>query len=72
MREKLLTTNPISHNVKGTQKLDEFIKELLSDNKKTILSGKNTEMYLRESRINFRPLDQTLECPGSRMETTSR
>ena len=28
MREKILRTNPILHNVKGTQKLDEYIKEL--------------------------------------------
>ena len=28
MREKILRTNRIPHNVKGTQKLDEYIKEL--------------------------------------------
>ena len=28
IREKILTTNTIPHNVKKTQKLDEYIKEL--------------------------------------------
>ena len=34
IREKILTTNPISQNMKGAQKLDEYIKSLLFDNKK--------------------------------------
>ena len=34
IREKILTTNPISQNMKGAQKLDEYIKNLLFDNKK--------------------------------------
>ena len=55
------------------QKLDEYIKELLSDNKK--LSTLNQEKTLKgtqESSINFRPLDQTLEYHGSRTGSTSR
>ena len=59
--EKVLATNPILHNVKETQKLDECMKELLSGNKKLNLKlGKNIERYQRESSINFRSLDQTL------------
>ena len=34
IREKILSPNPIPRNVKRTQTLDEYIKELLSDNKK--------------------------------------
>ena len=34
IREKILTTSPIPHMAKGTRKLDEYIKELLSNNKK--------------------------------------
>ena len=61
VREKVLATNPILHNVKETQKLDECMKKLLSGNKKLNLKlGKNIETYPRESTINFRPLDQTL------------
>ena len=45
IREKILATNPIPHNVKGTQKLDEFFKELLSDSKK--LSTLNQEKTLK-------------------------
>ena len=32
-REKILTTNSIPQNVKVTQKLDKYIKILLSNNK---------------------------------------
>ena len=34
IHEKILSPNPIPHNVKRIQTLDEYIKELLSDNKK--------------------------------------
>ena len=61
VHEKVLATNPILHNVKETQKLDECMKKLLSGNKKLNLKlGKNIERYQRESSINFRSLDQTL------------
>ena len=66
--KKILTTNPIPHNVKGTQKFDAYIKDNKTINLK---SGKNTERYPRESSINFRPLDQTLEYYGSRTGSTS-
>ena len=73
-REKILTTNPIPHNVKETQKLDEYIKELLSNNKKlsTLNQEKNTERYPRESSIKLRPLDQNLEYNICRTGSTSR
>ena len=45
VREKILTTNSIPHNVKGTQNFDEYVKELLSDNKK--LSILNQEKILK-------------------------
>ena len=45
IREKILAINPIPYNVKGTQKLDEYIKELLSDSKK--LSTLNQEKALK-------------------------
>ena len=45
VHEKILTTNSISHNVKGTQNFDEYVKELLSDNKK--LSILNQEKILK-------------------------
>ena len=44
-REKILTTNSIPQNVKVTQKLDKYIKKLLSDNKK--LSALNKEKTLK-------------------------
>ena len=34
IREKILTTNPISQDMKRAQKLNEYIKNLLFDNKK--------------------------------------
>ena len=34
IHEKILSPNPIPRNVKRIQTLDEYIKELLSDNKK--------------------------------------
>ena len=34
IREKILTTNPISQNMKRAQKLNEYIKNLFFDNKK--------------------------------------
>ena len=45
IREKIQATNPIPFNVKGSQKLDEYIKEILSDNKK--LSALNQEKALK-------------------------
>ena len=45
MREKILRTNPIPHNVKGTEKLDEYIKKLLFENKK--ISTLNQEKILK-------------------------
>ena len=45
INEKILATNPIPYNVKGIQKLDEYIKELLSNNKK--LSTLNQEKALK-------------------------
>lgn len=45
IRGKILTNNPIPHNVKETQKLDEYIKERLSVNKK--LSKLNQEKTLK-------------------------
>ena len=44
IREKILPTNQIPHHVKWTQKLDEYIRELLSDSKK--LSTLNQEKTL--------------------------
>ena len=32
IREKIVTSNQVLHIVKRTQKLDEYIQELLSDN----------------------------------------
>ena len=62
IREKIMATDSIRNNVKGTQKLDVYIKGLLSDNKKlSTLNQENTERYPREGSINFGPLDQTLE-----------
>ena len=46
IREKILTTNPISQNMKGAQKLDEYIKNLLFDNKKL------STLNLKEKKIN--------------------
>ena len=70
IREKILTTNPISQNMKGAQKLDEYIKNLLFDNKKlstlNLKEKKKNERYSRESNINLRTLDQTLEYHGRR------
>ena len=71
IREKILTTNPISQNMKGAQKLDEYIKNLLFDNKKLSTLNlkekkKKNERYSRESNINLRTLDQTLEYHGRR------
>ena len=70
IREKILTTNPISQNMKGAQKLDEYIKNLLFDNKKlstlNLKKKKKNERYSRESNINLRTLDQTLEYHGRR------
>ena len=70
IREKILTTNPISQNMKGAQKLDEYIKNLLFDNKKlstlNLKEKKINERYSRESNINLRTLDQTLEYHGRR------
>ena len=71
IREKILTTNPISQNMKRAQKLNEYIKNLLFDNKKLSTLNlkkktKKTEGYSRESNINLRTLDQTLEYHGSR------
>ena len=34
--DKVLSSHPIPNNVKGMQKLDENIKELLSENKKSL------------------------------------
>ena len=45
IHDKILAANPIPHNVKGIQKLDECIKELLSNNKK--LSTLNQEKTLK-------------------------
>ena len=62
IREKIMATNSIRHNVKGTQKLDEYIKGPLSDNKKLpTLNQENTERYPREGSINLGPLDQALK-----------
>ena len=70
IREKILTTNPISQNMKGAQKLDEYIKNLLFDNKKlstlNLKEKKINERDSRESNINLRTLDQTLEYHGRR------
>ena len=70
IREKILTTNTISQNMKGAQKLDEYIKNLLFDNKKlstlNLKEKKKNESYSRESNINLRTLDQTLEYHGRR------
>ena len=58
IREKILTTNPIPHNVKGTQKLDEYIKELLSDNKKllTLIQGKTLKDTQEKVASSLGPL----------------
>ena len=72
IRENILTTNPISENVKGAQKLDEYIQKLLFDDNKLStlnLKKKNTEKYPRETSINLRTLDQTLEYHGSKTES---
>lgn len=72
IRENILTTNPISENVKGAQKLDEYIQELLFDDNKLStlnLKKKNTEKYPRERSINLRTLDETLEYHGSKTES---
>ena len=45
---KLLTTNPILQIVKVTQKLDKYVKELLSDNNK--ISTLNQEKTLKEAQ----------------------
>ena len=71
IREKILTTNPISQDMKRAQKLNEYIKNLLFDNKKLSTLNlkkkpKKNEGYSRESNINLRTLDQTLEYHGSR------
>ena len=71
IREKILTTNPISQDMKRAQKLNEYIKNLFFDNKKLSTLNlkkktKKTEGYSRESNINLRTLDQTLEYHGSR------
>ena len=71
IREKILTTNPISQDMKRAQKLNEYIKNLLFDNKKLSTlnlkkKNKKNERYSRESKINLRTLDQTLEYHGRR------
>ena len=45
---KLLTTNPIPQIVKVTQKLDKYVKEILSDNNK--ISTLNQEKTLKEAQ----------------------
>ena len=45
---KLLTTNPIPQIEKVTQKLDKYVKELLSDNNK--ISILNQEKTLKEAQ----------------------
>ena len=45
---KLLTTNPIPQIEKVTQKLDKYVKELLSDNNK--ISTLNQEKTLKEAQ----------------------
>ena len=45
IHEKILATNPIPYNVKWIQKLDEYINQLLSNNKK--LSTLNQEKALK-------------------------
>ena len=39
IHEKILATNPIPYNVKGIQKLDEYIKEKLRLNQEKALKG---------------------------------
>ena len=49
IREKILTTNPISQNMKRAQKLNEYIKNLFFDNKKlsTLNLKKNKKQKLK-------------------------
>ena len=49
IREKILTTNPISQDMKRAQKLNEYIKNLLFDNKKlsTLNLKKKTQKKLK-------------------------
>ena len=37
IKDKILAELPVSRNVKSTQKLDEYIEELLVENKKTLV-----------------------------------
>ena len=50
IRENILTTNPISENVKGAQKLDEYIQKLLFDDNKlsTLNLKKKTQKSTQE------------------------
>ena len=50
IRENILTTNPISENVKGAQNLDEYIQKLLFDDNKlsTLNLKKKTQKSTQE------------------------
>ena len=67
-REKILRTNPIPHNVKGTQKLNEYIKELLSDNKKlsTLIQGKTLKDTQEKVASSLGPLTRPWDMEAER------
>ena len=54
---------PIPYNLKGTQKLDKYIKELLSNNKK--LSILNQEKALKGAQEKVVPILGPLTRPWS-------
>ena len=54
MRDKILNSHPIPNNVEGTQKLDKYVKELLSENKK--LTTLNKEKTLKGTQGKVAPI----------------
>ena len=64
IKEKILLSNPLPDNIKISQLLDEYIKELLVENKKH--NTLNQEKVSRPSGHNFSTIIKTMECYGSR------
>ena len=52
IKDKIPTELPVSRNVKSTQKFDEYTKELLVENKKTLtLSSQNVVKNIQENVV---------------------
>ena len=64
IREKSLLHSPIPRNFKACQRLDEYIKELLLENKKiNAVSRKNGQ---RDTRKTVTVLNRVMEFHGGR------